>query len=477
LANVKKITELFLDLEKDKNLFDIKIDDNYVWNYLRNEILSDLYDSLLKYKINNGNNFKALGFKLFFRKFSDLFKLYILPILNFKPHSFNKYDILIFNYSHYQKMGDGYVNQHSYPISNILRKNYKVAVCDRDNYAYKLNSYNCPIVDIRPIYLRARLFSKIKKNNSDVKKFVNDIYEYIFSTFNYKIDKKKYLYEINFRILNNKIWKNIFSKNNIKLIIYCNNGNMDEVISAAKTNHVITTELQHSIISELNIFYNYKSKSKNICINDYLLTWGDYWNKIVNSKVKRITIGSVSKYKIYNEEHPLFKDSYKNILIVGNIKSRNQLYSLAVDLAKKLPDYTIYYKLRPEEYFSWKNIFPNNHYLVKNLIIIDDFKFPLEFYLKLCDYIIGIDSTVLLEGILNGKTPIYLKDKFCWYMSFKTFYENSIGYTINNADDFIKRQQLNPGKNININLSNFLSDFETDTFLKFVKKVFFDKRA
>ena len=477
MNNAKEITELFLNLEKDKKLFDIKINENYAWQYLRNEILQDLYDSLLDYQINNGKSIKLGGFKLFFRNFFDFFKLYIIPILNFKPNFFNKYDILIFNYSHYQKTQAGYVNQHSYPISNILSKNYNVAVCDRDNYANKLTSYHCPIVDIRPIYLRARLLSKLKINNSHVKKFINDIHDYIFTTFSYEINKKKYVDEINFRLLNNKIWRNIFSKTDIRLIIYCNNGNMDEIISAAKKNKVITSELQHSIISELNIFYNYKSNSKNICFNDYLLTWGDRWNKVVNAEVKVIAMGSVSKSITYKEEHPLLKNTSKNILVVGNLKSRDQLYSLAVELAKKLPNNTIYYKLRPEEYFKWKEIYPKNHYSIKNLIIIDDFKFPLEFYLKLCDHIIGIDSTVLLEGIMNGKTPIYLKDKFSWYMSYKMFYENSIGFTINNADDFIRRIQLNLDKNKNINILNYLSDFKTDLFLKLVKKVFVDKRT
>ena len=128
------------------------------------------------------------------------------------------------------------------------------------------------------------------------------------------------------------------------------------------------------------ILYNYKSESENIYCNDYLITWGQGWHEMFNARVKLIPIGSITKFFTTNVQDSTKINKKKNILIIGSIKYRVQLSALALELSNQLNNYHIYYKLRPEEYNYWRDVFPFNFAELKNLTIIDNYKHPLEYY-------------------------------------------------------------------------------------------------
>ena len=82
---------------------------------------------------------------------------------------------------------------------------------------------------------------------------------------------------------------------------------------------------------------------------------------------------------------------------------------------------------------------------------------------------IGVDSTVLFEGLLYKKTPIFLIDDYCWYLNYRLFIENKIGSVINSSDDFIDILKTN--HNNNIKLSDYINEFNNTLFLKFISGV------
>ena len=92
MNSAELINKLFLNLERDKDLFGLKIKNISVWNYLRHPILQDLYDDLLSYNINTVklSSSNKLLFKI---KHIILFiNRYLIPFLSYKPINFNQFD-------------------------------------------------------------------------------------------------------------------------------------------------------------------------------------------------------------------------------------------------------------------------------------------------------------------------------------------------------------------------------------------------
>ena len=270
------------------------------------------------------------------------------------------------------------------------------------------------------------------------------------------------------RLLVANQWQKILSNSNLKGIIYIQNGTMDEIIKVARINKVKTIELQHSILSSLNTLYNYKSQNKNIYLNDYLLLWGDAWSKYSNKQVTNITIGSVNKFLDFHNNTK--KKKTKNILIIGSVKGRKQLSNIALKLSEKLKDYKIYYKLRPEEYKYWKQVFPKNFKASKNLTIIDNEKYTLEHYINKCSYVAGIESTVLFEAMFQGQTPLFIKDKMGWHKEYKDFYNSGIGHVVGGSKDIISLL-TNDDQITNFNTNDFIKKFNKERFLEFFHSI------
>ena len=469
--DAKKITELFLDLEKDKNLFNVKIKDSHPWNFLRHEILQDIYNDLLNYNIKTVKNVKS---RHFLSKINNVFKninKYLVPLLNFKSIDIKKYDFLVFNYGTFKTIDGKLVNEHSYPIANILKKKYKVAVCDKFGFTKKLDHYQCNLVNTRPLFIKSKFLSFIIKNSKIEIEFINSIHEHVIDTFNFKINKKKYLRLLKFRLIHFKKWKKLYRKTKIKAIFFCHDGSMEEVLKAAQLNNIKTIELQHSIISKLNDFYNYNFKSNYIYTTDYVITWGNGWESVCSSNINLLPLGSLSKFD-FKYKLPK-KDVNKNILVVGTIKNRNQLSSIAMNLSNKLNDYHIYYKLRPEENKDWKKLYNSDFLPSKNLTIIDHNNKKVDYYIKLCTYIIGTQSSVLFESLFYNKNPLFLVDKHGWYSDYEIFYQNKIGVIVNDEKDII--EYINSSTDIHIDfrekISNYTKEFDENAFFQFLKKI------
>jgi hypothetical protein len=472
LINVKKITELLLNLERDKNLFEIRIEKVFVWNFLRHEILQDLYNDLLSYNIKTVKNSKSNNFLFVIKNLFKTIKQYLFPLISFNPIKIKQFDYAVFNYGKYSKINGKLFNEHSLPLAEILKKKYKIAVFDKSGLSKKLNHYPCQVIDIRPLFIKSNFLSLLTLSSKAEKKVISMIHDHIFSTFNYKINKKKYLRLLRFRLIYFKKWNRIFSFTNLKGIFYCNDGTMEEVIKAAQLNEIKSIELQHSIISNLNIFYNYNTSSENIYLNDYLITWGDAWKAACFSKINTLPLGSLSKFAFGDKVTTVQKNN-KKILIVGSIKGRNQLSDISLKLSKKLNDYHIYYKLRPEEVSDWKLLFPSNFKPSKNLTIIDSLDNKIDYYIKSCDYVIGIETTVLFEAIFYNTTPIFLIDKHGWYLEYSIFHQKNIGAIVKDDKDVIKYINSSSDKHIDYRekISDYVNEFDEDSLFQFLKKI------
>lgn len=169
--------------------------------------------------------------------------------------------------------------------------------------------------------------------------------------------------------------------------------------------NIPTIELQHGIINQYHIGYNYVNlKSGNIYppLPRYIFLFGEYWkkacklpiyeqNKIVTGfphfESRRKVIGKISKKS-------------KQILFLSQRLIGIELAKIAYDLARKISEeYRIVYKLHPAEYFDWKERYEWLSELPNVEIPDKDSKKSLYHLFAESEAQVGVFSTAIYEGL------------------------------------------------------------------------------
>jgi len=191
--------------------------------------------------------------------------------------------------------------------------------------------------------------------------------------------------------------------------IFISRGNPKASILAANNNNASTYLLQHASIEidQVDLSYPKKiSRKDNILFPMYVLTFGTYWCKNINTPAKKIiSIGNdfyFSKPKAKNEN---------SILIISTIIHGKELSILTKKIAENRSDLKFIFKLHPNEYhkkYFYKKFFNN----LKNVDIITSSIDTNELVAK-SQLVILIISSVLYEVLnQNKKVAIYKKINF-----------------------------------------------------------------
>ena len=162
-------------------------------------------------------------------------------------------------------------------------------------------------------------------------------------------------------------------------------------------------ELQHGV---MNIQYNIPQKDD--FIPDEVLTFGEYWNQTTCYPGKMVAIGNPHLEECVTTMKTI--KYFPTILILSQGPVGEALVKLAIELKnlvrKKGIPARIIYKLHPNEYISWKKIYPE---LVGSEIeVVDNNEKDLYYYFSISTHQIGVFSTAIYEGMAFGvKTIIY----------------------------------------------------------------------
>jgi hypothetical protein len=248
-----------------------------------------------------------------------------------------------------------------------------------------------------------------------------------------------------------RTYRRLFTKYRPKAIVFCDNANMKAAIEAAHSLGVPTVDLQHSLISFINILYTYPELTHYPVetISDYILTYGDYWNSAYRLPSKRIAVGfpylELTSPKLMQATADAKKQS-GNIIVISGSYSKEQFIKVSMELADRLPERTIYYKLRLEDYAGWRERYPAEFAAKKNIKVIDNNEIPLYEYFHRCSYQIGVNSTALIEGMAFGLTTFILKTG--WYEEMSGLYEQGHVFLVEGAGEIAERvrEGLKPPK-------------------------------
>tara|TARA_Y100001970_G_C14208521_1_gene845491 strand:- start:272 stop:1720 length:1449 start_codon:yes stop_codon:yes gene_type:complete len=440
-------------VERTNNLFDLRINGKRVWPRIRYQVSEHISSA----KIDEEKNY--LGSKRNLRIISDLI---LLPIMLFRSIIQILFlgrdisNIIFLQDDRFVNKDGNTVNQWLDPyIDHFINNDQFVLLANIPKERERLFN-NSKIVNLRPFYIVIKLVSYFDKfrnyDHSGVKKIQN-LFNKKFST---KISIMALISNHFFLDLRlEKFWVIILRKINPKNLIFVRGAPSPYLAKACNTNNVNLIEVQHCLISSMNInYYCHESLHPKIkfFLPNYIFTYGDFWKTQINLPIKSITAG-YWYFHYLTKKSGRIKEKKKSIIVISAKGTRDYLFKAAKILAKKNKDYTIYYKLRPDEYSYWREIpvYADND-KPSNLIFLDDDS-NIYNYFSEAGFTLSINSTMLYEASAMGSIGIVLEHGE--YEELEYLYQN-------NFAELIKLKDL---ENLNlIHLKQRLTSIESTEF-------------
>ena len=460
-----ELIDKFIKFEYEEDLYNKEIQGVKFWHYIRFSI----YDEILRQKYNLGRGYSNLNGIKFITKV--WYKLKQIPnfILKNPLYGLEQRDILVLNHQRRVKNENYYDCIYTDKILENINKSYYVF---EEPYLEKhfipIRTKNIRYFDyINFIKAAEKIFFKFINPNygklcSNSINTLFLLFNAINKAFNVNFDKYKEIKDVENLILNYKISKRYYEKilNKIKpkIIIEVCSYSFHRLLfnELAKKRDVRIVELQHGIMGKHHIAYNFYKKLELDTFPEYIFLFADFWKNNTRFPVNKENLIVTGLPYFESRFKELIKDRKKNIkkeniLFISQGPIGKELSKLAIKLNKKIDHkkYNIIYKLHPREYDRWKRNYP---WLVNSPIkIVDDNEKDIYYYLAKANYQVGVNSTVIFEGLgFNLKTFIY---KIYGYQRMKVLYDENYAKLVASADDIIN--QLNNDKKNIINKEFF----------------------
>ncbi len=453
----------FLEFEEDFLEEKIIISKFFVWPLIRQgvyELIFSHKNLSLGTSLNKKKNFSFLE-----TLSSYLENIFFLPKDLFSLIGmFYQSEVLIINVSPKRVEIDGdFTNTSLWSLTDSLKK-YKISVLNTQSV--ELSIKGITIINISYLLKILTRLSKIfyifdrKWKNSE-------------KTFKEKV-KDNYDLNLNWREIYSQIFKRnqytsffvnlIIKFSKPKIIIYNDNGLLNASINVAFNKKIPTVDYQHGLLSNYYVLYNHNQfidqDYKNY-LSDYYLAWGSFRLSSYDKNYLTLVGGNPffeKKYKEYNS----VKTENKSILFISDgHTTKDILQELASYLNSELKDYKIFYKLRPEEYQIWKEEYSLLQNTSSRLNIIQDDHQDIYYYFKKCEFVIGTNSTALVEAISFAEVLVYKKG---WYFELEDYLEKKLMIGLDTKEDF-----LNFFKN---NIFELEKNKTSEIKSEFTKKIF-----
>lgn len=443
---VSEICNVFFNLEEKYNLNFQEIQGCYPWQLIR------MY---LYYDISRRTNTFGAPQQQSLTVF-DKIKSF-LPFLKnsvlYNPLSGNdEKDILIFDHPRKVIFNGEYRDIYSYFLVDFLKNSYSFEIME----APYLNKHFTNKRDYVKYTDRIQLGSYIHKKFHKIeftdreKEIISSIEKELESAFNLKIDIARIfaMHILNFQY-DYKKYVELFKKRNVKMIFVVVAYENQAVVAAAKDLGIKVMELQHGTISDYHLGYSYPLKTRLggeiRYFPDQILTFGDYWINEGNCPISKNDIVPIGfpYFEVQSKDYMNIQSDEHQILFISQGVIGKHLSQLAYQIADRLNNFKIIYKLHPGEYETWKQNYPDlvSASQLENFEVIDNSKVPLYKLFAESSYQVGAFSTAIYEGLMfNCKTFIldvpgveYLEDLIKMGYVFKIEDSDDL---INNLEEF-----------------------------------------
>lgn len=399
----------FLEIENNPEIYNYKFefDNVLMWPFIRFKL----------YRMLINREYKLANLKMKKRKRNNFIENipYIVRTIIDNPYKnyLKKYDILMFCSGITNvKRGNNYFNRISdyfallykdktLLIENSVGRRYRSPRCF-PNICYhdfiilsahiqskfiKINEKDIITIENLIKYLKQKLSNRLKKSDLDVVK--NSLLH---------ISKKLNIYHY--------LYNKLFDKFDPKIIFLedAGYGVRSYILKWAKERGILTAELQHGCTSKNHPAYNYSDIILNSDIYrkylpDYFLTYGKYWNKLINTPVKKVIIGNPNYSENINNLNVSKKNkNRKKILIISQGTMTDIFKKITIGLASLIDkkNYKILFRPHPAELPMVKEKY--SEFFGIDAIELDT-KTDLYPSLLDADFVVGAYSTALFEAV------------------------------------------------------------------------------
>lgn len=413
---VKELCEFIWYLEDKYKLFDLKIKDIYIWEYIRMQVYYKLAvtTSVLEPPGKRVSIFDR--FKMFFNGF-------IYTITN-NLFTLKKSDLIFFSHPRSVLVDNEYIDIYSEYL--IREKQIKQRVVDfeadyqgkhtrkRKHKVHRLDWVK-QLVYFR--YFLVRKQSVLKQNEIEV---IQAVENEIFQQYGIKYDlvnlvgSKLKLFTIYHNIYT-KVFKKVKPQSIYIVVAYY----YAPIIKAAKDLGIETIELQHGIITKYHLGYSFPNIKKSLhYFPDKVMVWDYSWKKIIDYPIPSENI-LVDSFRYLEQK----KKQYETLPKVKNTYLVLSQTAISENIAKKILDNLdffkgkkILYKLHPAEFDIWKK----NQSLVQLQEVLDieivTTQKHLYHLMATSEFQVGVFSTALYEGVVFNCKTILLNIQGIEYM-------------------------------------------------------------
>jgi hypothetical protein len=403
-GDIARFSKAFLAFEKDHHLFDLTVEDRPYWDYVRHHLYQDL---LVQKGLMTPPHFPSatLPYRNLLNKISkfarDIPKLALETVrISIQKR---RYDIVFFDAAVHKLCEGKYQNIYFYPLYQALKNEASVLVVE-DRYVadQRDDAPEWDTANIRCFVYLAKLKTLFYRYTRKQIAEFQEIDSLIANEFGCMVSSATYVTKhfLWNRFLSTTLEK-LFSQWQPSLIGYTDNGNKKGVVDAARRVGILSFEMQHGCVSPLEIHVTYPDLPKGkLIVPDIVLTFGRYWNQKHQLPSEKMVVGFwwfEQHYKKCASQSPRDPNA-----IIGISVMDKQFATAFLNAARKLPDFTFYYKLRPEEYACWRDLYPELKNLPPNFHMIDNDRIHLYAYLSSVTYVISTSSTALYEGVCLG---------------------------------------------------------------------------
>ena len=379
---------------------------------------------------------------------------------------FKKSEVLIINVSPKRVEIDGdYTNPSLWNLTQSL-KNYEISILNTQSVDLRIKGINkIDISYLLKIFTRlSKIFYLIDRQWKDSEKIFSE-----------KV-KKNYDLNLNWKDIYSQIFKRnqytsffvelIIKFSKPKIIIYNDNGILNASINVAFNKKIPTVDYQHGLLSNYYVLYNHNQfidqDYKNY-LSDYYLAWGSFRLSSYN-KNYLTRVGGNPFFEKKLKEYKFVKEEKNSILFISDGKTTKKvLQELALYLNKELDDYKIFYKLRPEEYQTWQEDYSLLEKISNSIYVIQDDDIDIYYYFKKCEFVIGTNSTALVEAIPFSEVLVYKKG---WYFELEDYISKKLMRDFESKQDFLSFFNSNISEKKKNNMPELKPDFSEKIFFK-----------
>ena len=379
---------------------------------------------------------------------------------------FKKSEVLIINVSPKRVEIDGdHTNPSLWNLTQSL-KNYEISILNTQSVDLRIKGINkIDISYLLKIFTRlSKIFYLIDRQWKDSEKIFSE-----------KV-KKNYDLNLNWKDIYSQIFKRnqytsffvelIIKFSKPKIIIYNDNGILNASINVAFNKKIPTVDYQHGLLSNYYVLYNHNQfidqDYKNY-LSDYYLAWGSFRLSSYN-KNYLTRVGGNPFFEKKLKEYKFVKEEKNSILFISDGKTTKKvLQELALYLNKELDDYKIFYKLRPEEYQTWQEDYSILEKISNSIYVIQDDDIDIYYYFKKCEFVIGTNSTALVEAIPFSEVLVYKKG---WYFELEDYISKKLMRDFESKQDFLSFFNSNISEKKKNNMPELKPDFSEKIFCK-----------